>query len=234
MSSSPSPSASSAIRDGFSALWRPPFRTLLLVSALIGVTSTSFSEQPSETEIFFSLILLIASLYVQIAIVLAAGRPDAEPSADVWLRGAVRRRCLWRFLGTSFLMVLGLAAGLLLLVVGIFVVGALLAFAQSAAVLERRYPMDAVSRSARVVSQARLPVGIVFGLLILVPTVVVQTAPFLGWDQDVSVLWPVAIVGAEIVTIAGTVALTRMFVALGGDATPPPAQLAPAKPGPSE
>lgn len=204
----------------------------MLVAILIAVTSTSFSEEPSETEVFFSLLLLIASLYVQLAIILAAGRSDPEPSADAWLRGAVRRRCMWRFVGTSFVVVLGLAAGALLLVVGIFFVGALLAFAQVAAVLERKQPMEAVTRSATVVSQARVPVGIVFGLLILIPTIVVQAAPFVGWTDGTGPLWPAGLVVAELVTIAGTIALTRMFVAMGGEATPAPDQLAPAKPAP--
>ena len=208
--------------DGFAALAKPPFRTLVLVAVLIALTSTSFSETPSDTEVFFSLLLLVASLYVQVAIILAAGRNEPEPSADAWLRGAVRRRCMWRFVGTSFVVVLGLAAGALLLVVGIFFVGALLAFAQVAAVLERKQPMDAVARSARLVSQARLPVGIVFGLLILIPTVVVQAAPFVGWTDGTGPLWPAGLVVAELVTLAGTIALTRMFVALGGDATPAP------------
>lgn len=232
MSSRESPRASSAIRDGFAALWKAPFRTLVLVGVLIAATSTTFSEEPTETEFALSLVLLVASLYVQIAIILAAGRTEPEPSADVWLRGAVRRRCMWRFLGTSFVVILGLAAGALLLVVGIFFVGALLAFAQVAAVLERKLPMEAVSRSAKVAAEARLPVGMVFGLLILVPTAVVQTAPFVGWTDTSGLLWPVGLVFAELLTIAGTIALTRMFVALGGNATPAPDQLAPAKPAP--
>ena len=231
-SPTPTPTAWAAIGDGFSALWKPPFRTLVLVASLIALTATTFSEEPSETEVLLSVILLAASLYVQIAIILAAGRADPEPSADAWLRGAVRRRCLWRFIGTSFVVVLGLAAGALLLVVGIFFIGALLALAQSAAVVERRFPMDAITRSAQVVSGARLAVGIVFGLTILLPTIVVQTAPFVGWTDDLGFLWPAGLLVAELVTIAGTIALTRMFVTLGGNPTPAPDRLAPAKPSP--
>jgi len=67
-------------------------------------------------------------------------------------------------------------------------------------------------------------------LLILLPTVVVQAAPFAGWNDEIGYLWPIGLVIAEVLTIAGTIALTRMFVSLGGSATPPPDQLAPAKP----
>ncbi len=230
MSSTPPASAWNAIVEGFRALWKPPFRSLVLVAVLISVTSTTFSEEPTGTELALAMLLLVASLYVQIAIILAAGRTDPESSADVWLRGAIRRRCMWRFLGTSLLVVLGLAAGALLLVVGIFFVGALLAFAQSAAVLERRLPMEAVSRSASIAAGGRLAAGVVFGLLVLVPTAIVQVAPIGGWHDRIGAFWPAVLTVAELMTLAGTVALTRMFVALGGSATPAPDRLAPARP----
>jgi len=198
---------------------------------LIAVTSTTFSDEPTGTELMLGLVLLVASLYVQIAVILAAGRKHPEPSADLWLRGALSRRCLWRFLGTSLFVVLGLAAGALLLVIGIFFVGALLAFAQSAAVLERRLPMDAVARSAKVATQGRLAAGVVFAMLILIPTVAVQTIPIAGWHDDIGPAWPFVLAIGELLTLAGMVALTRLFVAFGGEATPAPDRLAPAKPG---
>lgn len=230
MSTSPSPSARNAIGRGFSDLPRAPFRTLVLISLLIAVTTTTFSDRPTGTETTLSIVLLVASIYLQIAIILAAGRDDPDPSADTWLLGAVRRRCFWRFVGTSLVVVLGLLAGALLLVIGMFVVGALLGFAQPASVLERKLPMDAVSQSVKLATPARGPVGLVFGLLILIPTVVTQTVAVLGWDRDLGLLWPALLIGAELVTIAGTIALTRLFVTMGGEATPPADRLAPVKP----
>lgn len=232
MSTTPSPTATRAIMDGFRSLFRPPFRWLILISLFSAVTSTTFSVEPSETEIALSFLLLVVSIYVQISIILAAGASDPDPSADAWLRGAVRRRCFWRFVGTSLFVVLGLFAGTLLLVVGAFLVGALLGLAQSACVVERRLPMDAVSRSARVGNQARVQVGIVFGLLILVPTVATQGVAVMGWSRDIGPFWALVLAVAEILSAAGTIALTRLFVALGGDATPPLDRLAPAKPAP--
>ena len=229
MSETPSPSAWTAIGSGFASLVRAPFRTLVVISLLIALTSTTFSEQPTETETALWVVLLIASIYLQIAVILAAGRREPEPSADAWLRGAFRRRCFWRFVGTSLVVVLGLMTGALLLVIGIFFVGALLGFAQSASVLERKMPMEAITRSARLAAGARLPVGLVFGLLILIPTVATEAAALLRWNEDVGALWPVILVAAELASVAGTIALTRMFVSMGGEGTPDADRLAPVK-----
>lgn len=218
--------------NAFASLTKAPFRTLVLLSLLIAITSTTFSETPSGTETTFSIVLLVISIYIQIAFILAAGRRDPEPSPDVWLRGAVRRRCLLRFIGTSLVVVLGLLAGALILVVGIFFIGALIGLAQSACVLERRLPMDAITHSARLAGTARVPIGIIFGLLILVPTATTQTVAVAGWSQDLGLLWPACLAGAELLTAAGTIALTRMFVALGGTPTPALDRLAPTKPAP--
>ena len=228
MSSTPSPRAAAAIGDGFRRLLRPPFRVLVAVLILISITNTTFSNEPSETEILFSVILLIASIYLQLAVILAAGRSEPEPSADLWLRGAVKRRCFWRFLATSLLVVLGLFAGAVLLVVGLFFVGALVALAQSAVVLERRLPLEAITRSAEIAGKARMTTGIVFALMILVPTATSQTVLFMEWTDELGLLWPVILVVAELLVATGLIALTRIFVALGGDPTPPHDQLAPA------
>lgn len=219
--------------DGFASLTRSPFRTLVLLSVLIAVTSTTFGEVPDGTEAALSVVLLGASIYIQIAIILAAGRDKPEPSADTWLLGAVRRRCFWRFVGTSLVVVLGLFVGALLLVVGIFFVGALLGLAQSACVLERRLPMDAINRSARLAKEeARVPVGIVFGVLVLFPALATQGVAVAGWADELGFLWPVSLVVGELISAAGTIALTRMFVALGGEATPALDRLAPTKAAP--
>lgn len=230
MSSQPTPGTFETIRNAFASLTKPPFRLLVLLSLLISISSTSFSETPSGTETTLSLMLLAISIYVQIAFILAAGRNDPERSADVWLRGAVRRRCFWRFVGTSLVVVLGLLAGALIVVVGIFFIGALIGLAQTACVLERRLPMDSITRSARLANTARVPVGVVFGLLILVPTAATQTVALAGWIDDLGYLWPVGLAVAELFSAAGTIALTRLFVALGGNETPPLDRLAPAKP----
>jgi hypothetical protein len=232
MSAEGSPGTLKVMGDGFASLARSPFRTLALLSVLIAVTSTTFGDSPSGEMTALSFVLLAASIYIQIAIILAAGRADPEPSADTWLIGAFRRRCFWRFIGTSLVVVLGLFAGTLLLVVGVFFIGALVGLAQSACVLERRLPMDAINRSAKLANPARLSIGIVFGLLILAPAAATQTVAVAGWADDLGVLWPASLVAGELISAAGTIALTRMFVALGGDATPALDRLAPVKAAP--
>lgn len=228
----PPPGTFEVMGTAFASLARAPFRILVLLSLLIAITSTTFSDTPTGTETAFSIVLLAISVYIQIALVLAAGRADPEPSADLWLRGAVRRRCFWRFVGTSLVVVLGLMAGALIVVVGIFFVGALLGLAQSACVLERRLPMDSITRSARLSAAVRVPVGVVFGLLVLVPTGVTQGIAIAGWSDDLGYLWQAALVGAELFSAAGTIALTRLFVAVGGEGTPALDRLAPVKPAP--
>jgi hypothetical protein len=232
MSTNERPGTLRLLSDSFRSLLQPPFRILVLLSLLIAVTSTSFSEVPTGTEMALGIVLFVISLYVQIAFILAAGTEDPERSADVWLRGAVRRRCLWRFIGTSLVVVLALFAGALLLVVGVFLAGALVGLAWSATVLERRLPMDAITRSARLANTARVPVGVLFGLLVLVPAGATQAVGALGWIDDLGALWPVSLAVAELFSAAGTIGLTRLFVALGGAETPPFDRLAPPKPAP--
>jgi hypothetical protein len=232
MSSNEPPGTIRLMADSFRSLIEAPFRILVLLSLLITVTSTSFSEVLTGTEMALSLVLAVISLYVQIAYVLAAGRPDPEKSADAWLRGAVRRRCLWRFIGTSLVVVLALFAGALLLVIGVFLAGALVGLAWSATVLERRLPMDAITRSARLANTARVPVGVLFGLLVLMPAGATQAVGAIGWSDDLGLLWPVSLAVAELLSAAGTIGLTRLFVALGGSETPPLDALAPPKPAP--
>ena len=232
MSTNEPPKTLRLIADSFRSLLQPPFRILVLLSLLIAVTSTSFSEVPTGTEMALGIALFVISLYVQIALILAAGTPDPEKSADAWIRGAVRRRCLWRFIGTSLVVVLALFAGALLLVIGIFLAGALVGLAWSATVLERRLPMDAITRSARLANTARVPVGVLFGLLVLMPSGATQAVGALTQIDDLGALWPAGLAVAELLSSAGTIGLTRLFVALGGSETPPLDRLAPPKPAP--
>ena len=230
MSKTAPPSAFAVIGDGFRSIGTAPFTTLVGLLVLMTVTSTSFSTQPTEIEFVLQILLLVASIYVQIALILAAGRPDPERSADAWIRAAFQRRCFWRFFATSLVVVLGLVVGALLLIVGIFFVGALLAFAPTAAVLERRVPMDAVARSGQVAAGARVTSGIVFGLLVLIPSFATQAIAFVGWADAIGYLWPVVLGVSEIVVAAGTIAVTKLFVALGGGPTPPFSEISPRKP----
>jgi hypothetical protein len=220
--------ASSIIADGFSSLARPPFRGLAGLSILITLTSNSFGTEVTEVDIALSLALFVASVYLQIALTLAAGRPDVEPSVDLWLRGAVKRRCFWRFIGTSLLLVLALLTGALAFGVGLLFVGALVAMSQSAVVLERPNPMESLIRSARLSRGSRWAIGFVFALLVLAPTAATQLGASQGWPDSLGGAWYAILVASELCSAAGVIALTRAFVTLGGSPTPAPDRLGPA------
>lgn len=211
------------IRDALSRLARPPFRGLLMLAVFVSLVSNTIPAEGDQTGLVAALVLIAASLYLQIAATLAAAELEPEKSTDVWLKRAFARRCFWRYVLASVLVLLLVAAaGVLGLIVGGFVVGGIAALTDPAVVLERRMPLAALARSAELGKPARLPLIVIFGLLVLVPAVSVQVAD-LVWDlrKLFGVAWPVLPVIVLILGFAGAIALTRAFVALGGRTTPP-------------
>jgi hypothetical protein len=182
-----------------------------------------------ELNLLATLVLALISIYLDIAVILAAGRAEPHASADVWIRGAFRRRCLLRFVITGFLVDLLVAIGLVAIVVGAFVVGGFLAVAQPAAVIERQTPINALSRSVVLSRGARRVTGVVYALLAFIPLVSVQAAHLLEWIPNRTVSAVVACLAATL-GLAGAIALSRLFVALGGKPTPHQDSLAPARP----
>lgn len=223
-SARPSISAAVSIREGFAALVKAPFRGLLALALFVSIVSSTMPiEEGDQAALVATAILLAASLYLQIATALAAAEAHPEPSADVWLKRAVARRCFWRYAITSIAVVLlVVAAGVLGLVVGGFIVGGMTALADPAVVLERRPPADAIRRSIELGKPARKPLIVVFGLLVLLPGVGVQVAD-LVWDlrDTLGPVWTAVPVVVLILGLAAAVSLTRAFVALGGRTTPP-------------
>lgn len=218
------------ILDGLVSLLRPPHRSLLLLSAVVSVTSARIGvdrSAPDQTALLLSLGLFAVSVYIQIAITLAAGRVEADPSADFWIKAAWRRRVFWRYLFASLVAVGALLIGVAFFVVGLFVAGAVVALAGPAVVLERRSPLHAVFRSAQLTKGSRVAVGVVFAVLFVLPTLGVQAAFIAKLDRTVGPAWIAVTVVAEVLGLAGVIALTRMFVQLGGNPTPPPQQIEP-------
>jgi hypothetical protein len=215
------------IRAGFSLLVRPPFVTILLIEIFLGVVAASMWElmgPDPEPELEFlgavaPVFFLAATIYLQIAMILAAGG-HAERSAEAWVRAALRHRCFWRFLGTSFIaVILILVAPIALVVKGLVAVTSV-ALAQSAVVLERTRPGESFRRGAELAEPARKAVAIMFAVLYL-PSLVVGTM-FLLFEIDLDLpLQLAADVGTSLLAGAATVALTRVFVKLGGAPTPP-------------
>jgi hypothetical protein len=216
---------------------RPPFRTLLFVEILITLVAATIPSSATDgAAIGGGLVLLIVSAVLQIAILLAAAAPEAGGSADPWIIAAVRRRCFWRFvlarlfvtlmviLGVTLVLLaaarlptlgftlIGLAAGL----VWGLVLGSVLGVTEQAAVLERRWPFDAMGRSAELTRPSRRPIGILFAIAVVAPSFIGDR--LLGVDLLGSLgffrLLPALI--AVIVSTAGLIALTKAYGILGG------------------
>lgn len=211
-------SAGAAVRDGFSALLKPPFRGLLALAILVSLVANTIPASEDEWTLVAALVLLAAGIYLQIATTVAAADPNPAASADVWLKEAFARRCFWRYFATSVLVViLVLLAGVLGLIVGAFFFGGVISLADPAVVLERRGPADAIARSAALSKGHRPPLIVVFGLLVLVPGIGVQVG---GYVWDLRALagdwWPLVPVIVLVLGTAGAIALTRIFLSLGG------------------
>lgn len=222
-STQPRISTGASLREGFSSLLKPPFRGLLLLALLITLVLDTLPVQGDDATVIATLILFGLSLYLQIATTLAAAEAEPAPSVDLWLKQAVARRCFWRFLGSSVLVILTIvAAGIVGVVVGAFFIGGILALTDPAVVLEHKHPTEAIARSAELGRGSRGPLIIVFGLLILIPGMSLQVAGLI-WDvpKFFGDLWPAVSALVVILGFAGSIALARAFVALGGAVLPP-------------
>ena len=214
-----------AMLDALRSLFRPPFRMLVVVNILVALAGDSIAgpgASVEEGDLAWTLVLLAVSLYVQIAVTLAAGRSDAEPSADAWVKSAWRRRVFWRVVVVSLLSAGALVGGIVLLVVGAFVVGGVIALAQPAAVLERTGPVQAILRSAELTRGVRARTAVVFAVLFLVPTAALWGASVTDTPKAMGAGWVAVPVVVETLGLAGLIACTRIFVVRGGRYDPLP------------
>ena len=203
-----------------------PFSVLLALALLASGVSSSIAVS-AEPQASFSadLILAAVSLYLQIAVILAAAEPAPSPSADTWLREALKRRTFLRYLGTAILTYLIVALGAVVVIVGAFVMGAIVGLAPQSVVLERNTPVEALKRATDVSRQSRTTVGIVFGILYLLPNGLIFVFGRLGdleaqRSPQMSDLW--LNLAAAAATFAATIALTRTYVALAPEAAERP------------
>jgi hypothetical protein len=221
---------------GASALIRPPFRTLVLVECLITLVATGIPVGTGDAEaVIGALVLLVISAILQIAILLAAAQSEPDRSADRWILGAFRKRSFWRFaltrLVVRFMILLGVAVVLIFgsrlpllwtsltgLGVGLlwgFLLGSVVGVAEQAAVLERRWPFDAMGRSGELTRRQRRTVGIVFALLVVAPNLGDR---FFGLDllKNLGAFRVAEALLAVLVSTAGLIALTKAYIDLGG------------------
>lgn len=204
------PLMTQALKD----LTRAPFALILLLDLLIYGASASVS-QIDDAVLFGALLLAVVSAYLQIATIMAASS-SGERTADEWIKAAFFHRVFWRFALTGLLTITVILLGFLALIVGGVVIGAMLALAQPASVLERAWPFQAMRSSVALSEGNRVPIGIVFSLLFIVPLAVMQTGAQLQWDQVLGAAWIAIGAVGTIAGLMGVIALTHAYVALDG------------------
>ena len=214
MPDEPKLDASPLVGAGFRALFRPPFIWLGAIG-ILGILATSPIDNDDPAALLGVAIITVISAYTSIGLTLAAAEESPDASPERWVRAAVVRRCLIRtfFAGIfAFLLVL---AGVVALVIPAFIIGASVALADIATVLENHRPGDAIRRSIELSKPARRPIGIIFGVLVIVPSVTLQVTTYLVRVE------PDWIVTASqcfnyILASAAHIALTKAFLQLGG------------------
>jgi hypothetical protein len=215
------------IREGLGGALGRPFRVLAGLSLFASFVSVGVTERADAGSLLIALALEVVAAYVQIACTLAAASTSPTPSADAWFRAALRRRCFWRFVLTGLIALLSVALGMLAFIIGAFVVGSAVALAQPAAVLEGTGPIQSLRRSAALGSANRGALAIVFGVFVVVPVLAAQSAYALEVPARPLLRWLVVTAPVVLLTLAGTIALTRAFSALGGTPAPAPEQTLP-------
>ena len=216
MPDEPKLDASALISLGFRALFRPPFVWLLAIG-ILGIFATSSIGGPPEDELALVGIAIVAliSAYTSIALTLASAEDVPDRSPETWVRAALVRRALIRSFLSGIFAILLVFAGLLALVIPGLIIGASVALADIAAVLENHRPGDALRRSIELSKPARKPIGIVFGLLVIIPSMALQVTTYFV------VVEPEWIVTAAqcfnyVLASAAHIALTKAFLQLGG------------------
>lgn len=207
------------IGHGFRSLTQAPFRTIWMVIVLIALAGPSLTDPGDDFSLFALLILAVVTFLLEMSTVLAAAEAEPDPSADGWIRSALRRRGLWRFVLASILTDIAVGLGLLALLVGGFVVAGIVGLAPQAALLERKLPIQALRRSAQLTKPARGRIGAVYGLLVLIPTIAAVIPYALGLEPS-DTAERVRGVLSSTMTMAAWIALTRAFVELGGSPAP--------------
>ena len=215
----PTLSTRALLGDAFRDLLRAPFALLLGLSIFATLATAPLDAEADTTALLGTLIVAAISAYASIAVTLAAADPQPTASADHWILSAFRRRCFWRSAIANLFAAFLVAAGLIALIVPGFIVGAVVAFALTGAIVENLGPGDAIRRSIEISRPARPAVGFIYGALVIAPTVGVQASFYFLGSHNMW-LWTSLGGAALILTMAAQIALTRAFLALGGRLLP--------------
>jgi hypothetical protein len=218
MSDDPKLNATSLTSVGFRALFRPPFIWLGAIG-ILGILATSPIDNDDPAALLGVAVITVISAYTSIGLTLAAAEDTPDGSPERWVRAAVLRRCLIRTFFAAIFAFLLVLAGIVALVVPAFIIGASVALADIATVLENHRPGDAIRRSIELSKPARRPIGIIFGVLVIVPSVALQITTYFA---DVDPEWIVTALQCfnYILASAAHIALTKAFLHLGGKNLP--------------
>jgi uncharacterized membrane protein len=212
-------SAGSALRFGWETFKRRPWffvgstLVILLVSGLInGFTSgidAAVSGSVQEPSVIGSLINLALGTLLSMgatAFYLAAhDNPDTADLSLLW-----HPRPFWKYLGTSILLAVVLAIGLVLLIVPGIIFGLMFMFATFIVIERELGPIDALSESNRITRGHKWPL---FGFVLLLVAV--------------NLLGLLALVVGVLVSIpVSTLAFVHAYRVLGGKPATPDAALA--------
>jgi hypothetical protein len=215
--------AAELIRLGLRSLGAAPFRTLWLVGLLIAIASPSLVERTDEYSLVGTVLFGMLGAVVEMATVVAATETEPDRSADLWIKGAVRRRAFWRFVLATFVTELVIAVGLLGLIVGGILLAGIVGLAPQAALLERRGPFQALARSAELTRARRGPIRMICAVLVVLPALL-STLPAVAYLAGGTTPPPAVqiLIGASNTTfaLAAYIALTRAYVELGGGTKP--------------
>lgn len=207
------------LKVALARLVRPPFSMLLLLSLAVSLVSSTFSPELDEFDLLMTMILLLISAFLQIAVILAAAEPNPDHSADAWVKEALRRRVLLRFVLASFFSVALIAAGLLALVIPAFFIAGMVALAPMSSVLENAGAGDALRRGIELSRPARLQISLMFSALVLLPYIALQVLYAMGHGTVTSGLIALDLISVFLLVWV-TIALTQAFVILGGRREP--------------
>lgn len=209
----------SLLKIALARLLRPPFSMLLLLSLAVSLVSSTFSPELDEFDLLMTMILLLISAFLQIAVILAAADPNPDRSADAWVKEALRRRVLLRFLLASFFSIALIAAGLLALVIPAFFIAGMVALAPMSSVLENAGAGNALRRGIELSRPARLQLSLMFSALVLLPYIALQVLYVVGEGRVTVGLIALELISVFLLTWV-TIALTQAFLILGGRREP--------------
>jgi hypothetical protein len=215
------PRAGALFAEAARVLARPPYVVLVGLNILIYATIASFAGRADNAAGLTTLLLAVVSVYIQVALTLAAASGETK-SADEWIKLGFARGVFWRTVLTSLLSVLLVMLGALFFIVGAFIVGSVVALAQPIAVLEREWPAKSLGRSAQLSREARVQLGVVYGVLAVAPVVLTELGAQTGLAERWGASWHIVGVATTIVSSAGVIALARAYIELGGTPAPAP------------